>query len=615
LPTLSGKDVLDGGGGMDMIRATLGDGTIAPVLKRIESGLFTLGAALPPVFNLAHAERMADITFVENKTSASSASMIIKHASHLNGIAIKSDRGNTFSFESLDSTLAGAFNIAVGGGTKTDVILDTASGKDFAKLHLTVSGKADALFEGTGIEARTVVVDSLGKSGGKGENEAEFNPTDPHSAVRHLVITGSFGLTLYSPTNSFDRLVDYDASAASGTVFARIGGQHLSSVIGGSGTDSIVLDSIGGTSSKHAAVSLGDGYDYLTLTFSGVDATTQRFNGGSDYDAISIDGAAPNLSTAVKNFEELYVKNAIGTYDVEKMGFTNIIVTSATGPASFQHIASGTTFGIDGDITTFLTADVNHADTSHSESLRLLLSFSATLGSAGAGFLAPDLSNLEIVSFSSAHTMYLGTVGSASDGCSVTISHDQKLTLIASNASTSYIDTLTITNTAGVDISGLADGNQAFVSTGATIIGGDGDDVLIGGAGNDQISTGDGDNTVYGSLGSDTITLMLNHGSDKLIFDDFSQSNTASLDTVKNFGALDALDFQALVSSGNFYGEVSGFAAGVAHLSSTISTAFFDTANGILYVDVNHDQQIDNSHDLAIYLQGVVSLTSGQLFF
>jgi Ca2+-binding RTX toxin-like protein len=346
-----------------------------------------------------------------------------------------------------------------------------------------------------------------------------------------------------------------------------------------------------------------------------VDATTQRFNGGSDFDTISIDGAAPNLSTAVTNFEQLYVKNAIGTYDVERMGFRNIIVTSATGPASFQHIASGTTFGIDGDIPTFLTAEVNHADTSHSESLRLLLSFSATLGSAGAGFLAPDLSNLEIVSFSSAHTMYLGTVGSASDGCSVTISHDQKLTLIASNASTSYIDTLTITNTAGVDISGLADGNQAFVSTGATIIGGDGDDVLIGGAGNDKISTGGGDNTVYGSLGTDTITLTASSGIDTLIFENFSQSNTASLDTVKNFGAFDGLDFQTLVSSGNFYGDVNGLATGVAHLSSSVSTAFYDTANGILYVDVNHDQQIDNSHDLTIFLQGVATVSGGQLIF
>lgn len=610
LPTLTSTDRLDGGGGLDSIRANLDDVPTAPIMKSIERGAFTFAEASNISLDLAKAKQMRDVT-LKSDAGNSGAHVEIDNAAGVSSLRIQDDDGQNYVVDGLDAERHKSFKLLVDGAGSSNIELVSINSETFASLAITLKNGADTELRGNCVNAPKLTINSTASSGQVG-NHLDIDPGMHTGIVKHLKVMGDQNLTLYTSSDTFRHLDSFDSTGMSAIVWSSFGGEELDSVKGGSGTEIIDISEIGGSTSSKAKVTLGGGHDYLTLKFA-LDSATQQYDGGKGTDTITLEGAAANLNDAATNFENVHVNHASGLYDVAGMKLVNFLLFSTSTAATIDGLADGATLGIYQDVTTFMTVNVADAGLSATESMRLLLQNSADLGTAVAGFMAPELSNLEIDCYSSDHTMYLGSVGSASNGATIEITGDTRLTLRASNASTSYIDTLTIASDAGADISGLADGTQAFVSTGATIAGGSGDDVLVGGQGADAISTGGGDNTVIGSLGADEVTL-LNGGLDVLVFTSQAQSSFGLQgDTIANFGAFDIIDISAIVSDATFAGNFSDHTTGLAALSSSHASAYFNTVSHTLYIDLNHDKAMGGPTDMEIELAGVAIFDDSQL--
>ena len=599
-PTLNSDDTLNGGKGIDTIKATLVGGSITPVMKNIEKGIFTTGDIGDVGLDLLHAAQMQSLRFRQSADHMTTTSLDVLNADHVSDIAITGTTNNSYFFTGLDTSLTKTMHVSFDHATGTALQLDGGTSA-FKNLHVDLANGSDVDLQGDSINAKNFAISSTGDT----ENIMQVVSGAHIGDIQNLTISGTQDLTLFSGANPFLDLRTYDSTGMSASIWIKIGGSKLHQVTGGKGTEYIDINTIGGSDASPAIVKLGGGNDYLTLHYA-FDAATQHYYGGSGVDTITLEGAAANLHEAAKSFEDVSVNHASGLYDVQGMKLVNFLLYTISTVTTVDHLNSGATLGIYADSPTFLTVNVAHAASSTTDSLRLLMQNSATLGSSAAGFMAPELSHLQIDCYSGDHVMYLGSVGSASDNAEVEITGAKHLELHASNASMSYIDNLVITSSAGADISHLADGAQAFVNTGATITGGGGDDVLVGGDGADTISTGDGNNTVHGSLGADIVTLTANSGLDMFVFDSQAQSSYGSgHDTINGFGTFDGLDITALGINVTVADDVANNTAGIATLSASHATAFFNTTNHTLYIDLNHDKQLDAAHDMQIQLNGI----------
>ena len=164
-----------------------------------------------------------------------------------------------------------------------------------------------------------------------------------------------------------------------------------------------------------------------------------------------------------------------------------------------------------------------------------------------------------------------------------------------------------------MDLSGLQNANSFFLSSGVTVVGGAGDDILWGGTGADKISTGGGDNTVLGSLGEDKTTLAVNSGKDTIEYR-MGQESAYGLghDTIVNFNAFDTVDVSEIWDVA-FIGNFADNASGIAALSTSQARAFFNTTTDTLYIDLNHDQALSAAHDMQIVLTGLDAFASFNL--
>lgn len=608
LPTLTSNDRLDGGKGVDTIRATLDDVATAPVMKNIERGIFSFTEASTIPLDLAKARQMHGLT-MRSADGLDGAVVEIDHAAGVRSFSIRTESDQTFDLHGLSTKGTRLFQLSVAGEMNSTIDLATTSGATFTNLQITISDGAEVELSGNCINARNLIINSTASSG-LVDNYVNINPGTHQGTVRNLTVKGDQNLTLYTQADTYLDLTSFNSSGMKAIVWAKLGGDGLTSVKGGNGTEIIDITDIGGTQNHKATVVLKGGHDDVTLLYA-FDSATQLYNGGRGVDTITLDGEAANLNDAALNFENVHVKHAVGTYDVTGMKLVNFLVFSTSGVATIQGLADDATLGIYEDVTTFLTVNMAKAATSQTESLRVLLQNSADLGNSTAGFMAPSLSNLQIDCYSSTHTMYLASLGSASDAATLSITGSTYLTLNSSNASSIFIDTLTIDNDAGANIAALTmNGAVAFVSSGATITGGDGGDSLRGGAGADVISTGGGNNFVYSSAGADEI--QFGTGINQLIVSAGHSLFGANHNTVTGIGSDDTIDLSIILSSIAFTGNFGTDAGGKASLSSAHASAYFNTAFDTLYVDLNHDQQI-NASDMQIELTGLNSFLGSML--
>jgi Ca2+-binding RTX toxin-like protein len=152
-----------------------------------------------------------------------------------------------------------------------------------------------------------------------------------------------------------------------------------------------------------------------------------------------------------------------------------------------------------------------------------------------------------------------------------------------------------------------------------TLEGGDDGDVLFGDAGSDVLLGGNGNDYLVGGSGDDTLTGGA--GSDLFLFtsDAISDSTGATPDSITDFvSGVDKIRVVIPAADQNF--DVSGFASVTSFADGIVSLvvplqkgdAFYSTAEGKLYVDVNGDGSVNQGVD---YVISTASVAAGDLGF
>ena len=106
--TLGTQDVLDGRGGLDKITAILGSSAIAPTMKSIETGIFTVFNSAAASLDLDHAAQMKAVTV---KFAALGGSVDIQNAAALASLSVQNLVQGT-------ATIAGIELVTIKGDTK-----------------------------------------------------------------------------------------------------------------------------------------------------------------------------------------------------------------------------------------------------------------------------------------------------------------------------------------------------------------------------------------------------------------------------------------------------------------------------------------------------------------
>lgn len=606
---LSSIDRLDGGKGLDTIRAEIGDMMGAPFMKNIERGIFEMTAEMATL-DLKRAGKMNSLT-IKSLDDVASIQITIDNASAVDTIrVIGGDQNDDNVITGMDTTVHKTLSLSLIGAS-SDLGCMAAGVKPFKAVELTLVDAMMPTIWGSALSARDVTIRSMGTF----INQATFDPGQYMGTTRHLTIEGKTQFILIdSGSEIFQHLYSVDLTGMKASSQISVGGEKLTSIVGGVGNDALMISQLGGSAKHKAEINLGGGVDGVLLLDGCYDAKTQRFNGGKGWDSITFDGAVEDIAKGIRNFEAIYFYQAVGKYDLS--GLTvDYGIGSTAGSVTLDHVMSGSIIGLLGDSTSFQTINVENAAGSKKESVLLSLAYSmSNYGNSVVGLVASDLSelNLEVLG-NNQHTFYLTTIGSATDGATLNISGTGALSLTATNGSWSYIDRIEITNTGGVDLSGLEDGTRALLGTGATIIGGAGDDVLVGSISADTISTGGGNNTVLGSLNFDAINLEFESGADKIIYRASNESSYGlGYDTITNFNSFDVIDVSAFADVA-FVGNFADNASGIAALSTTNQRAFFNTTTDTLYIDIDHDKALGLNHDMQIVLTGLASFAGFNL--
>jgi hypothetical protein len=597
-PTWTNRDVLDGGRGADTITAEVDGASLTPRMKSIEKAVLSRNSTDALALDLAKAGNLRAITLDDFHSDAT-----ISHAARLNAFSVLNVamEAHSHAISGIDASKVGSVSWRF-ENTAASLNVGTVDGLAFKALDLALSDSNVTLAGDFGAKALAIHSNGSGTEG----NTLVING-DALASSETVAIDGAASLGFTPGTLS--KLVSFDASAMTNYLTAEIDAAQLLNLKTGSGDDSITLISLGGTAAQKAVVDLGAGYDFLNLLNMTIDPARHAFIGGADYDVASFGGAMANVGQVFQGFESLRIFNPTGAYDFAGAGIAEAQLIAPQSDVTCENMFSGSVLGMFGGSTFSTTVHVDGALGSTADVLQLQL-FGGTFGSSNAAFSAPDLSRLDITSSGSgANTLYLGQLGADGDHATVRVFGFNSLTLNAAANSTAYIDELVINNNAGVDLSGLANGAQAFVATGATINGGAGNDVLVGGAGGDIIYSGGGDNIVHGSLGADTIVLNVGSGQDTFIFTDVAHSTVSAVDTISGFGGNDLIHVGNLTPNVVFAGNVATENDGLALLSLTEATAFYATDTERLCVDLDHDGAITDGADLVVHLNGLAAFS------
>jgi len=672
--TLGSSDHLDGGKGHDTLDAELVGRKLAPTLIGIEEAVFTRTGKADVRLDLIHSKKLGSLSFdnvhsdahvlhaghvravsINNAnghdvtlTGADAKAMSV----HSNGIspnallidpgkhhntaiqtltidgaaALSMVNGSSGALQGLRtviaSSLTGDLTASFGGANLTSV--DTGSGHDMitiTKLGGTAIDKAliDLSLGDDTLNLRHISIDAATMVfvGGDGTDTLQI---DGAQTVDFFDAAFGFELVeIWNPSGNYYidsgvTSVEFETVTGVNSNIHIFGGTGLTRIVASSGSDQLWLEDIGGTAGDKAQLTMGDGDDNLYAYHIALDSTTQFYDGGEGYDNVWVAGDVQNLSTLFSDFEALIIMGGTGTYDMGGTGFvTAWFYNSTAGGVTINHMASGGTLIFSADPSASVTVNVENAVASTTDSLMLSLAGQATLGTASNGLHAVSLSALDIHAESSNRTVYLSELGASGDNSELTISGTHSMTIRASTGADLFIDKITISDTEGVNLLHLVDGDSSFSASGIFIFGGAGDDVIIGGAGADFMTTGGGANIVYGSLGIDDVTLNTTGGTDTFIFTNKNQSSVNSGDIISNFNAFDVIDISAVVSSIAYGGDVANFASGLALLSTNDSVAFFDQSSHRLYIDVNHDGAMSAGVDMQIELVSLSTFSSGSL--
>ncbi|WP_308872780.1 beta strand repeat-containing protein [Thiothrix subterranea] len=370
------------------------------------------------------------------------------------------------------------------------------------------------------------------------------------------------------------------------------------------------------------------------ISVSGNLGANDTLNGGAGTDTLSVSNAQATTGTngaTVSNFEQLGVTNAAsGIINMDNFtGFSKVILDAGMGaPVSVTNAVTGLVIEVDVDVATTVATPAPNDLTSNTTNLTLALKTNGTADTATilfddinnndvipAGSTIPGANQVGIITANEVETLNLEgskLAGGASQTLNIAglnatqmktlnINSDAALTLANGNPGQTTTAALTKVD-ASASTGNLNLNSLSLATTGATVIGGTGDDRINAGAG----------------TGADTLTGGA--GKDVFVFE-VGDSTTTATDTITDFvSGTDSLNLSnyGLLAANQFVGTFNDFGSAQGALLNTGGSAVFEAnfdgqGNGRLWIDNGAAFGTLDAADNRIILKGVSSVTAADL--
>ncbi|QEI06933.1 hypothetical protein FXN63_14625 [Pigmentiphaga aceris] len=335
--TLSSGDVLDGRSAQQAsLVATLfsnnGLLTVAPSLTDIGTVQLDTSGNGDVTLNLGQS------TGVQTLKLTAAANTTVNGMNAIAQVALTGAAGRVM----LQDMSATALDLSIAGAQSGQIfLLDNGS----ALKAMTVSlDHTQASVTLAGGQPRTIDTLTINSRGTSGNVLSMFTGTGMAVDVGKVLITGSADLRLAGGLEgvpnygSAANISEFDASAATGNIIAKVASTGALTLQTGNGNDQILASAAG-----IATIDLGDGNDVLELRSLGTGSTV---NGGAGRDTLTISTAAALSGVTVSGFEVLGLDTAQGTFDIGAQTWAESVRISGTSTSTgadavLTNVASG----------------------------------------------------------------------------------------------------------------------------------------------------------------------------------------------------------------------------------------------------------------------------------
>ena len=474
LSTLTDVDRIDGSGGNDILKATLGAaGTTTP-------------AAITNVETIR----------VTGSTAAANNVLDVKYATGLTLLEFNDVTTTAGATHTIQGITSPSIPLKVANATSSNTTLN------FTHAAAGLTGSADTVsltLDSVGTSTTKVAAVQVDTAGIEGLNVTSTGSGNYLSSlatagdVKTLTITGAAALTVTTLTGADSSLVAIDASAATGAVNIDTSFASNIKVTGGSANDTFVFganldvnDTVDGGAGTNTVSVSGSVATNVTLT----NIQTLALTGGADQDLSQTNLAA--ITTVSAN---------------PGAGATTDLTNATPG----KHTLSYTGSAANAAMTYALKSTLNTT----TDSLTVNVGSAASDGTDRGDFTANDIETLTINSASKTVTT-ANTLGvSATSATSVKLGGAAALTIDSTNFASEVI----------VDASAM---------TGVLTIGSEAttDQTIIGGSANDAITFASADlntsDSIDGGAGNDTVTIATN-GANTVTYGRVSMVNVENL--------------------------------------------------------------------------------------
>jgi Ca2+-binding RTX toxin-like protein len=565
ITTGSGDDVIQGGGGADIISAGAGNDTVdfwgSEVSIDGSSGNNTLVVHTSATINLTSADQTTgDLTTVSGFQNVDASALNVTQSVSVLGTA------------AANTILGGAGADVIDGNGGADVI-SAGGGNDTITVHggeTSVDGGAgsDTLVLTAGTSVTSVDFGVLaGNDQTSGDSVAitNFENLLAGAVTTALSVTGSSAANLITTGSGNDTI---DSSGGADIIDAGAGNDTVSyrgteaSIDGGTGTDTLVLKSSGGISTVDLSGAAGSDQTYgdsvAVSNFENVDASVllaaqgitiigstgaNILTGGAGADIINGNGGADVISGGGGN-------DSITFYGSETSidggtGTDTLILAASGGMTAVDFsVAAGTdqTTGDSVNVTNFENLDASVVATALN-----------VTGSATANVITTGSGNDTIDGGGGADILNAGAGNDTVSYYNSEVSIDGGAgnnTLLLKAVTTVNLGILDQTSGDAVTVSNFQNVDASALSSGISISGSAGANIIIGGSGNDTIDGAGGADTIDAGAGNDTVTF---HGTETAI------DGGAGADTliITSAATVSAIDFSVATGADQTTGDSS----------------------------------------------------------
>jgi hypothetical protein len=635
--TLNSGDVLDGGRGIDTLKAVIAEQPAAPFLRSIEN--------LELRFTGSHELSLANASEVEQvMVERSSALGVVTDLGAVNTLVVR-DQNKSVVFDASDAPALRAVLEKFGNlDTTPDLVLGAAEGLKAESVDFALT---DAHAH---VNLHSPGVTNIGLDV-SGENTFSLDGPGIGTEAITLTITGSGSVDVSGALPDVTAIV---GTAATGAIDLTVG-DNMTSIATGRGPDTVTYTE---AILRAPRIDLGAGDDVLTLN--GATASGALISGGLGKDTLEvangawIDAAAKTIYTG---FETLEVGGGQGTYVMSLLPQVKEVTVTDTAPAQDVKIveaAPETSISFTGTFSPFVpTLSFELADTTGSkDKLHVNLDSTDSISDGDVvptpgmhvALAAPGIEILDIASnildpelpreLSSNH---LGLVN-ADQLRTVTVTGDAHLVLGLHSTMTAISRIDASQSTGGIDYGGMWSQGQSLTFIGSTardMFGASMHGDVINASGNgDWILLRDSDSVdrlIY-AAGDSVFTALPEERFDTVINFVGASTDPALADKIdlESFGFIGA-ERSALLDKGLTLGPLSGLrlpsqpdwfvSDGQAHAVATAADFTADPSNPLIqvstyvFVDANRNGDWDVATDLFIVLAGTPDVNLNNFVF